>query len=119
MNLDDPTTLALATSDALRRAGFRHALYGGLVLAAFGEPRETRDADFAVLDATATAASGAFTAARIEHRVTFEGVRFGGLSITRLTILPGPTDTGLNTVDLVRPLSDRYAAALLERRLEG
>jgi hypothetical protein len=33
VNLDDPTTVALAASDALTRARLVHALYGGLVLA--------------------------------------------------------------------------------------
>ncbi len=51
--------------------------------------------------------------------MTLEGVHSGGLSISRLALLPGASDTGLNTVDLVRPLSDRYAAIVLERRLEG
>lgn len=58
MNLDDPVATALLVADTLERAGRRHALFGGLLLAAYGEPRETHDADIAVPDLTAEAARG-------------------------------------------------------------
>ena len=48
MDLDDPIALALAITEALRGRGVPHALYGGLLLAAYGEARETRDVDIAV-----------------------------------------------------------------------
>jgi hypothetical protein len=35
-------------SDALRRAGVRHALVGGLAVGAYGYPRGTKDVDFLV-----------------------------------------------------------------------
>jgi hypothetical protein len=47
LDLGDPTAVALAAFGALHGAGIEAALYGGLALAAYGEPRETRDADFA------------------------------------------------------------------------
>ena len=50
MDLNDPTTVALLAADAFEAAGFEYALYGGLLTAAYGEPRETRDADLAVID---------------------------------------------------------------------
>ncbi|HZL18284.1 MAG TPA: hypothetical protein VFG23_11115 [Polyangia bacterium] len=48
MDLADPTAVLLATAEAFERAGIRIAAYGGLVLAAYGTPRETKDADLAV-----------------------------------------------------------------------
>ena len=47
MDLDDPIALALAIAEALRGQEVPHALYGGLLLAAYGEARETRDRDLA------------------------------------------------------------------------
>ena len=44
MNLNDPVATALLAAEALDQAGQRYALFGGLLLAAYGEPRETRDA---------------------------------------------------------------------------
>jgi hypothetical protein len=55
--LDDPTAVALAIFRALTAHRIEAALYGGLALAAYGEPRETRDADFAVVGLTAAAAA--------------------------------------------------------------
>ena len=45
---DDPIALALAIAEALQGRGVPHALYGGLLLAAYGEARETRGVDIAV-----------------------------------------------------------------------
>ena len=115
MNLDDPTTVALLAADAFRRAGCSYALYGGLLLATYGEPRETRDADVAVADLDAATARAALQAVGIETDIGFEDVRFGGLTISRLTILGKAGDTGLNTVDLVRPRSRRFRSAVLDR----
>ena len=56
MNLNDPVATALLVAEALDQSGRRYALFGGLLLAAYGEPRETRDADMAVVDLTADAA---------------------------------------------------------------
>jgi len=55
IDLDDPTALALLAADAFLVAGLAHALYGGLLLASYGEPRETRDADLAVIEPGASA----------------------------------------------------------------
>jgi len=54
VDLTDPTTAAFLAADALEKAGVRHALYGALLLAAYGEPRETGDVDIAVVDAGAS-----------------------------------------------------------------
>src|SRR5262245_24791613 len=43
--LDDPTAVALTIFRALSARRIEAALYGGLALAAYGEPRETGDAD--------------------------------------------------------------------------
>jgi hypothetical protein len=115
MNLNDPTTVALLAADAFSGPGHVYALYGGLLTAVYGEPRETRDADVAVVDLTAHQARAALSHAGVEALITFEGVRFGGLLLSRLTIIGVTSQTGLNTVDLVRPRSDRYAHLALQR----
>ena len=115
MNLDDPVSTALLAADAFARAGCDYALYGGLMLAAYGEPRETRDADLAVADLAAADARAALEAAGLETAIVFEDVRFGGLLVSRLSILGGDGHTGLNTLDLVRPRSHRYRAAAIGR----
>src|SRR5947207_13519792 len=48
IDLDDPIGLMLVAAAALERSGAECAAYGGLALGMYGEPRETRDADFAV-----------------------------------------------------------------------
>lgn len=115
MNLNDPIATALRVADALDRAGHLHALFGGLLLAAYGEPRETHDVDLAVLDVTADAARLALESSGVRSSISFEAVTFGGLSISRLALFGGDEDTGLNVLDLVRPRSPRYRAAALAR----
>jgi hypothetical protein len=116
MDLTDPTTLALLAADAFEERKLPSALYGGLMLAAYGEPRETRDADLAVLTRGTSEACEALAAKGARVLVTFEEVTFGGLFVSRLTVLgPQPPPGNLNTVDLVRPRSDRFAAAVLDR----
>jgi len=55
LDLSDPIAVLLAAADALNSAGFEIAAYGGLALAAYGTPRETRDADDAGAVLTALA----------------------------------------------------------------
>ena len=119
MDLKDPTTAALLAADALEKAKLRHALYGGLLLAAYGEPRETRDVDLAVVDLGTQAARDALARAGIDAEVSFEETRFGGLLVARLMLLGGEATLGLNTVDLVRPRSARYAEAALGRAVSA
>jgi hypothetical protein len=119
VDLKDPTTAALFAADALERAKLRHALYGGLLLAAYGEPRETRDVDLAVVDLATQEARDALANAGIDSEVSFEETRFGGLLVARLMLLGGETTLGLNTVDLVRPRSARYAEAALGRAISA
>ena len=115
MDLNDPTTVALLAADAFEAAGYEYALYGGLLTAAYGEPRETRDADLAVMDVSAAFARQALAARDVRTLITFENVTFGGLTVSRLTLLETPSMTGLNTIDLVRPRSARYAALAVTR----
>jgi hypothetical protein len=115
VDLNDPTTVALLAAEAFEAAGHAYALYGGLLTAAYGEPRETRDADLAVTDVSPVQAHGALSATGVRTLITFEDVPFGGLSVSRLTLLGTTPDTGLNTIDLVRPRSPRYAAVAVER----
>ena len=48
IDLNDPVAVLVAASQALERANLEAAAYGGLALAVYGEPRETKDADLAV-----------------------------------------------------------------------
>jgi hypothetical protein len=116
LDLDDPVAVALATVAAFQQAGLEGALYGGLALAAFGEPRETRDADFAVSTASAADARAALAAAGLDTVVALPGVRFGGLEISRISLAGGRK---FNTIHLVTPRSPRYAQAVLRRAMEG
>jgi predicted nucleotidyltransferase len=108
VNLDDPIATALRVAEALDRAGVRYALFGGLLLAAYGDPRETRDVDLAVIDVSAAEARRALETAGLTGTVSFEAVTFGGLSISRLALVGGDADTGLNVLDLVQARSARY-----------
>ncbi|MBN1610423.1 MAG: nucleotidyltransferase [Polyangiaceae bacterium] len=112
VDLSDPTRVALLAASSFAAAGIRHALYGGLLLAAYGRARETRDADFAVLDVAASAARDVLAVEGIDASASFADVRFGGLYISRIALVGGGA---LNTVALVRPRSDRFARAVLDR----
>jgi hypothetical protein len=117
IDLDDPNALAIAASQALAAAGAPHALYGGLALAAYGEARETRDADLAVLDAGAADLAATLQRSGLETATAFQSVPFGGLRVSRVTVLGGLEARGLNTVDAVVPASSRYARAVLDRAI--
>jgi hypothetical protein len=68
-----------------------------------------------VADLTAMDATRALGLAGVETRMSFEDVVFGGLSVSRIAILGSPASTGLNTIDLVRPRSPRYAREAVAR----
>ena len=119
MDLTDPTTAALVAAEAAERTGRGYALYGGLLLAAYGEPRETRDVDLAVTSLDATAIRAALEALGVRTDANFEGLNFGGLVLDRVNVIGGDDDLGLNTIDLVRPASDRYAGEALDRSIEA
>jgi hypothetical protein len=117
MNLDDPTAVALLAAEALDRAGIEHALYGGLLLAAYGAARETRDADLAVAGASVLGAARSLEASGLHTAVAFERTTFGGLFVSRITLIGGVDPSGLNTLDLVEPRSMAYATRALGRAL--
>jgi Nucleotidyl transferase AbiEii toxin, Type IV TA system len=119
LDLDDPTAIALAIFRALSDRRIEAALYGGLALAAYGEPRETRDADFAVAALAGPVAAEALTAIGVRPVLALDRARFGGLLISRITLAEGGGRAGLNVVDLVEPRSTRFAAAALERAVTG
>jgi hypothetical protein len=119
LNLDDPTSVALAIFRTFAARRIEAALYGGLALAAYGEPRETRDADFAVAGLGGGAAADALTAIGVQPVLALDRVRFGGLLISRITLAEGGGRTGLNVVDLVEPRSARFAGAALKRAVTG
>ena len=116
LDLDDPTAIALAIFRALSDRGIEAALYGGLALAAYGEPR---DADFAVAALAGAAAAKALTAIGVRPVLALDRARLGGLLITRITLAEGGGRAGLNVVDLVEPRSTRFAAGALERGVIG
>jgi hypothetical protein len=116
IDLDDPYALLFAAVDELTRAGLEHAVYGGLALAVYGEPRETKDADLAVANLSIEAVRLALEQIGATVVVAFTNTQFGGLLISRLTLLGGGK---LNMVDLVKPRSERYASLALSRTLRG
>ncbi len=117
MDLDDPLSSALLCVEAFERAGLGYALCGGLALAAYGVPRETKDVDLAVVDLPAENARVALQALGLSAVVAFEKVTFGGLTVGRVTLLGGADAEGLNVLDLVRPRSPRFGAAVLARAI--
>lgn len=116
LDLDDPTSVVLAAVGAFDAAGIDVLVYGGMALAMFGEPRETRDADLAVAGVTAQAGHDALAAIGVTTVIAFTDVQFGGVMITRLTL---DGDGKLNMVDLVTPRSKRDAAELMTRSISG
>lgn len=119
LDLNDPTAIALAIFRALSARRIDAALYGGLALAAYGEPRETRDADFAVAGLTASAGSDALASLGVHLVVAMNRAPFGGVLVTRITLAEGGGRAGLNVVDLVEPRSPRFAGAALDRAVTG
>jgi hypothetical protein len=115
MDLHDPVATALLVAETLEQANQRYALFGGLLMAAYGEPRETRDADIAVVDLTAETARKILESTGVQCSVAFDGVTFGGLSIGRVTLIGDNEHTGLNVLDLVRPRGSRYGTAAMDR----
>lgn len=116
IDLDDPIALMLAAAAAFERAGMEAAAYGGLTLGMYGEVRETRDADLAVAGLESQAARDALEVIGVQVVIAFADLRFGGCTVTRLSLVGGGQ---LNTVDLVAPRSPRYAAAMLARTVRG
>lgn len=119
LNLNDPIAVLLRVSEVLRASGIEVAAYGGLALAAYGEPRETRDADFAVAGVGGEQASDALRRTGLQVVVAFDRMPFGGNLVTRITLLPDGGATGLNVADLVEPRSTRFSRLALERAIEG
>lgn len=119
LDLDDPVAVLLAVHRALQDAGQDTAVYGGLALAVYGPARETKDADLAVVGASANGGLKALQAAGIEAAVAFDRAPFGGNFVTRFMLLGSATSPGINTADLVEPRSARYGRAALDRALEG
>ncbi|HKR63940.1 MAG TPA: nucleotidyltransferase [Thermoanaerobaculia bacterium] len=116
IDLDDPIAVMLAAATALERAGAACAAYGGLALGMYGEPRETRDADFAILGVDLEKARLALSNLGVDVVIAFSSVRFGGSNVSRLTLVGGEQ---VNTVDLVTARSARYAANVLRRAVTG
>jgi hypothetical protein len=117
VQLDDPIALALAITESLRCEAVPHALYGGLLLAAYGEARETRDVDIAVAQARAASVTGVLEAELgIRTTPAFDRRVFGGLLISRITLVEGDER---NTLDLVEPRDAEYAARALARAIDS
>ncbi len=117
MQLDDPIALALAITETLRREEVPHALYGGLLLAAYGEARETRDVDVAVTHAGVASVMPALEVEFGSRSITdFDRRIFGGLLISRITLIDGDE---LNTLDLVEPRDAAYATRALSRAIDS
>ena len=119
LDLDDPTAVALAIFRTFADRRIEAALYGGLALAAYCEPRETRDADFAVVGLGGAAAALALADIGVRPVLALDRVRFGGLLISRVTLAEGGGRTGLNVLDLVEPRSARSTGCPPRRGARG
>ena len=115
MDLNDPVEVALGISEILVAADIEHALYGALLLAAYGEARETRDADLAALSIEVEPVLSALRSAKIDAQVEFCDLRLGGLRASRIALFGTPADPGMNNLDLLLPMSERFAAAAMAR----
>ncbi len=117
MDLADPVAVTLAVADCFREEAIPHALYGGLLLAAYGEARETKDVDVAVVHADGVAIAGILDR-RLGLRTmpAFERRSFGGLLVSRVSLVEGEE---LNTLDLVEPADADYARRALGRGIES
>ena len=96
LDLDDPTAVALAIFRTFSARRIEAALYGGLALAAYGEPRETRAADFAVAGLRGAAAALALADIGVRPVLALDRVRFGACSSAgsrsrRVAAEPGST----------------------------
>ena len=118
IDLNDPIEVLLAAFEAFERANIEAATYGGLALAVYGEPRETKDADFAMSGINAPQCEYALRAAGFEVVPAFHEMLYGGQRVSRLTLVGG-TAGSLNTVDLVEARSLRYAREVLARSITG
>jgi hypothetical protein len=116
IDLDDPIALMLFAAAALERSGAEIAAYGGLALGMYGEPRETRDADFAATGVDLERVRLSLANLGVEVVIAFSGVRFGGCDVSRLSLVGG---SQVNTVDVVVPRSPRFAANVLRRAVTG
>jgi len=116
IDLDDPIALMLVAAAALERSGAECAAYGGLALGMYGEPRETRDADFAVTGVDVERARLALADLGVEVVIAFSNIRFGGCDVSRLSLVGG---SQINTVDLVTPRSPRFAGNVFRRAVTG
>jgi Conserved Archaeal protein (DUF2204). len=116
IDLDDPIALMLVSAAALERSGAECAAYGGLALGMYGEPRETRDADFAVTGVDVERARLALADLGVDVVIAFSNVRSGGCNLSRLSLIGG---SQVNTVDLVVPRSPRFAGSVLRRAVTG
>jgi hypothetical protein len=119
MDLRDPNALLLRVAERLEADRTPYAVFGGLLTAVYGDPRETKDVDLAVLELGADRLAHLLEAGGLRTAVAFRGVRFGGLELDRVTVLGGQDATGLNTIDLVRARSRRYAEAVLARAIRA
>lgn len=115
-DLDDPIALMLVAAAALERSGTECAAYGGLALGMYGEPRETRDADFAITGVDLERARLALADLGVDVVIAFANVRFGGCDLSRLSLVGGDK---VNTVDLITPRSSRFAVNVLRRAVAG
>lgn len=119
VDLTDPIAVLLEVVKALRAADIEAAVYGGLALAVYGEPRETKDADLAIVDVAGEDGVSALESAGLSVVLALDRVILGGNRVTRLSLLGGDRATGLNVTDLVEPRSVRFARNAVERALTG
>lgn len=124
MAIDDPSVLLIQTAQALRQAEIPVALYGGLANAAYGTPRETRDVDYVSQGLFIPKALECLEARYPDALRQFEREPFGGLYMTRITILDreetgGESRLAHNLVDFLEPMDPDYTERLMGRVIQA
>lgn len=123
MNIEDPNELVIETATLLNKGKIPYALYGGLALAVYGVPRETRDVDHFLTKEYLALAKESILKKFPSSQVSLENDSFGGLYLTRMTVFQSAKkksgEVSLNTIDLVSPMDDGYAQRALMRSVEG
>jgi hypothetical protein len=119
VDLKDPIALLIELQKILEPDEARFMAYGGLSLSLFGAPRFTRDADLAVSAAEIEGISQKIQVAFPLHHKALDAQPYGGLFITRFTLLGDGDKDDFNSVDLVFPRDKAYAIRALSRQMIG
>lgn len=120
MNIEDPLALMFETSKLFKENNIPCSLYGGMALAVYGNPRETRDVDFVSSTLTVPGAINILKERFPDSLDNFKEMTFGGVKISRVTLIADDiNDNGFNCTDFITPADEDYAERVIERSVIG